>query len=97
MPVFALLRSSLATVVGMLMGLVPALRVSRVNLLSVLRSETGFQMSRRNWTGSSILVTQIAVSLLLLLSAGLIVRPCSASATSIPASSRITSCSPVSI
>ena len=72
-PVF-LFSLVLATIVGMLMGLVPALRVSRVNLLSTLRSETGFQVSRRNWTGNSILVTQIAVSLLLLLSAGLIVR-----------------------
>lgn len=64
----------LATFAGALMGLVPAWRVSRVSLMSILRSETGTQVSRRNWTGNAILVTQIAVSLLLLLSAGLVVR-----------------------
>ncbi len=64
----------LAAVVGMLMGVVPALQVSRVNLIGVLRSEAGSQIRRRTWTGSAILATQVAVSLVLLLVASAVIR-----------------------
>ena len=61
---------------GTLFGLIPALQVSRPNLNAVLRSEGRGSTSgrRRNTMRSLLVVSQVALSLLLLIAAGLLVR-----------------------
>jgi putative ABC transport system permease protein len=70
---FALAVSVLA---GILFGLAPALQVSRPDLNSVLRSEgRGATSGRRhNFFRNLLVVSQVALSMILLIAAGLLVR-----------------------
>ena len=63
---------SLAT--GVAFGLAPALQSTRVNINGQLRSDTGGAGSRRFTAQSVIIAGQMAVSLLLLVAAGLFLR-----------------------
>lgn len=77
--VFAFL-TALAT--AMVFSLVPALRASRVDLVSGLKARSG--VTRRRWrfsAGSFLVVTQFAASLVLLGGAGLFLRSLQQSAT----------------
>jgi predicted permease len=75
--VFSLALSLLS---GLLFGLVPALRVSRVNLSSILKdsgrgaSEGGSLWGRRNHLRKLLIVFELALSLVLLIGAGLMIR-----------------------
>ena len=65
-----------ALVTGVVVGLLPALRASRADLNVVLR-EGGRSMAdggSRQWVRSALVVGQVAVSLVLLVAAGLFVR-----------------------
>ncbi|MGH9793331.1 MAG: ABC transporter permease [Candidatus Acidiferrales bacterium] len=70
--------AAIAVVVGLLVGLLPALRASRINLNQTLR-EGGRALSagagpRRVGARNVLVVSQVAVSLVLLVAAGLFVR-----------------------
>jgi predicted permease len=69
-----------ATLTGILFGLAPAFRGTRVNVAPVLKenagsiSGTGFAGSRKFGIGSGLVVAQVALSVIILAGAGLIVR-----------------------
>ena len=66
----------LSVVTGIVFGLVPALQTSKPDVVAALKDETlMFGAGRRKFTFRNLLVvTQIAVSLLLLITAGLFIR-----------------------
>ena len=59
---------------GVLFGLLPALRVTRVGPLAALHDELSGESARRWSRGSGLVVFQVALSLLLLVGCGLMVR-----------------------
>jgi predicted permease len=61
-------------VTGVLFGLLPALQATKVDLLSALKDETSSLISRRSWLKSSLIVLQVALSLVLLVGGGLMLR-----------------------
>jgi putative ABC transport system permease protein len=63
----------IAFVTGILFGLVPALQVSIVDVHETLK-ETGRGVSRRHWLRSSLVVVEVATTLILLIGAGLMIR-----------------------
>jgi len=63
---------SLAT--GVLFGLLPALQATKVDLLTALKDESSFSGYRRSWLKSSLIVLQVALSLVLLVGGGLMLR-----------------------
>lgn len=67
----------LACTCAMLFGFVPALRTSRVELTSAL-SDLSPRLASRGWLRSALVVSQVAVSLVLLIAAGLVLRSYSA-------------------
>jgi macrolide transport system ATP-binding/permease protein len=67
----------LACACAIVFGFVPALRTSRVELTSVL-SDLSPRVAARGWLRSTLVVSQVAVSLLLLIAAGLVLRSYSA-------------------
>ncbi len=71
--VFTLLVSVAA---GMIFGLAPAIQASGTNLVLALKNDSGQHRGRsRRWTlGNLLVVAQVAVSLVLLISAGLFLR-----------------------
>jgi predicted permease len=75
-PDFRLLGFSfaLSVLVGAVCGLVPALQSTRPNLLGTLKNELGGVVRRRFDLRRSLVVVQVAISLLLLIGAGLLVR-----------------------
>lgn len=65
---------SVTILTGLLFGAAPAFRATRFDPISSLRSEYGIGRLR-NWGGRSVLVTgQVAISLFLLIGAGLFIR-----------------------
>ncbi len=70
--------AALTMVAGLLFGLAPALQATRVDLIPALKeTRASEQRSRRRWLPSlnrMLVVSQIAISLLLLVAAGLFVR-----------------------
>ncbi len=70
----------LSAVTGILFGLAPALRASRPSLLPALKDGAGSDLGRARRFGlrNALIVGQVAVSLLLLVTAGLFVRSLSA-------------------
>jgi putative ABC transport system permease protein len=58
---------------GILFGLVPALQASEVDVHETLK-ETGRGTSRRHWLRSSLVVVEVATTMVLLIGAGLMVR-----------------------
>ncbi len=75
-PDFRLLGFSfaLSLLVGIVCGLVPALQATRPNLTGTLKNELGGAVRRRFDLRRSLVVLQVAVSLLLLIGAGLLIR-----------------------
>ncbi|MES2176661.1 MAG: ABC transporter permease [Gemmatimonadota bacterium] len=69
--VFALLVS---LVTGVLFGLAPALRAARLDVTSRLRNDSRTGDARRGLISNALVVGQLALSLLLLVSAGLLLR-----------------------
>jgi putative ABC transport system permease protein len=63
---------SLAT--GMLFGLLPAWQATKTDLASGLKDEFSFGGYRRSWLKNSLIVFQIALSLVLLIGGGLMMR-----------------------
>jgi predicted permease len=61
-------------ITGALFGLAPALQASKVDLLPALKDEAGLGGYRRSRLRNALVVAQVALSLLLLIAAGLIVR-----------------------
>jgi predicted permease len=67
--------AAVAALTGILFGLVPALRATRVELAPALKESSRGLAGRRRWPlGKLLVVSQFAVSLLLLMSAGLFMR-----------------------
>jgi predicted permease len=63
-----------ALVTGLIFGLAPALQATRSDPSTALRSDTAGSGSRRSWFRNGLVVGQMAISLLLLMSAGLFPR-----------------------
>jgi macrolide transport system ATP-binding/permease protein len=64
-----------ATIAGLLAGLVPALRATRVNLAADMKGEATLARVGRRWTiRDGLVVLQTAVTLVLLVAAGLLTR-----------------------
>src|SRR6266508_817828 len=61
-------------ITGALFGLAPALQATKVDLIPVLKNEGGLEGYRRSRFHNGLVVAQMALSLLLLIAAGLIVR-----------------------
>jgi putative ABC transport system permease protein len=59
---------------GVLFGLVPALQATRLNLLPSLKDDAGVQRRRRLGLRDVLVISQLAMSLVLLISAALFVR-----------------------
>jgi len=71
----ALVFSMLVSVVtGALFGLVPALQATKPDLTSALKDVASQSGVRRSWLRNGLVVAQVAVSLLLLVAAGLTLR-----------------------
>jgi putative ABC transport system permease protein len=60
-------------VTGILFGLVPALQAGEVDVHETLK-ETGRGVSGRNWLRSSLITAEVAITLVLLICAGLMIR-----------------------
>jgi predicted permease len=65
----------IALVATLLFGMVPALRASRPDVVVALKDDSGASASpRRAWLRNSLVVSQVALSLVLLISAGLFLK-----------------------
>jgi len=63
-----------ALVTGLVFGLVPALQATQSDPNTALRSDSAGSGARRSWFRNGLVVGQMAISLLLLMSAGLFLR-----------------------
>jgi predicted permease len=66
--------AAVTVLTGILFGLVPALRATKVDLFSTLKEGAGLTGSSRSRLGKLLIVAQMAISLVLLVDAGLLVR-----------------------
>ncbi len=64
----------ISLVTGVLFGLLPAIQATKVDLLSALKDESQFASPRRSWWKSGLIAFQVALSLVLLVGGGLMVR-----------------------
>jgi predicted permease len=65
----------IAVITSVLFGLFPAIEISRLNIRAVLmESGRGIAGNRRRWPASALVAGEVALSLVLLVSAGLLVR-----------------------
>jgi macrolide transport system ATP-binding/permease protein len=64
----------LSFLTGLLFGLLPALQATKTDLVSALKDEVSFGGHQRSWWKSSLIVLQVALSLLLLVGGGLMMR-----------------------
>jgi predicted permease len=64
----------LALLTGVLFGLLPAWQATKPDLVPALKDETKMQGYRRSWLRNSLVVAQVALSLVLLICAGLVLR-----------------------
>ena len=67
---------AISVLTGVIFGVLPALRASKLTPVTVLKEETGSASGglRRAWLSSTLVVLQLALSLLLLVCAGLFIR-----------------------
>jgi len=64
-----------ATLTGILFGLAPALHASKPDPGNMLKETgRGFSLAGRNWMRSALIVTEVAISLMLLVGAGLLIN-----------------------
>jgi predicted permease len=66
--------AAVAVLTGLLFGLAPALRATRVDLNSALKENTRGAKGSLSVLGKSLVIAQVAVSLVLLIGAGLFIR-----------------------
>jgi predicted permease len=64
----------LSFVTGVLFGLLPALQATKTDLVSALKDDLSFGGHRRSWLKSGLIVFQVALSLVLLIGGGLMLR-----------------------
>lgn len=63
-----------SAVVGLLAGLAPALHASGLDVITALKAGARSGVQRRGWTQHALMMSQVALSLVLLVGAGLFVR-----------------------
>ena len=61
-------------VTGIVFGLLPAMRATRVDLAGVMKTDSRSVAAGRGWLGKGLLVVQVALSLVLVIGAGLFLR-----------------------
>jgi predicted permease len=66
--------TGVSVLAGLLFGVVPALRATRVELAGAMKESGRSLTHSRTWLGKSLLVLQVAMSLVLLIGAGLFLR-----------------------
>ncbi|HSR68006.1 MAG TPA: ABC transporter permease [Acidobacteriota bacterium] len=66
--------AGISILTGLIFGIIPALRATRVDLAVALNESGRSQMRSRSWLAKSLLILQVAVSLVLLVGAGLFLR-----------------------
>jgi predicted permease len=76
--------ASVTCVCALVFGFVPALRSSRIDLLSVMKEDLSQRAAGRSGVRSALVVAQVAVSLLLLVGAGLVSRSAQAARAAYP-------------
>lgn len=65
---------ALSIFTGIFFGLLPALQASKTDLIAALKDETSIGKFSRSWLRNLLVIAQIALSLLLLVSSGLIIH-----------------------
>jgi len=70
---YSLLRSAFSFLTGILFGLIPAIQAGEVEVHETLK-ETGRGTSGRQWLRSSLVVVEVATTLVLLIGTGLMIR-----------------------
>jgi predicted permease len=66
--------AGISVLTGLTFGLIPALRATQVDLASAMKENSRSVAGARTWLSKALLVTQVAVSVVLLIGAGLFVR-----------------------
>ena len=66
--------TGVSVLAGLLFGVVPAIRATRVELAGAMKESGRSVTHSRTWLGKSLLVLQVAMSLVLLIGAGLFLR-----------------------
>jgi macrolide transport system ATP-binding/permease protein len=64
----------LSLVTGVAFGLLPALQATKTNLVSALKDDASFSTYRSSWLKNGLIALQVALSLVLLIGGGLMVR-----------------------
>ena len=64
----------LACVSSLAFGFIPALRSSKIDLAGIMKDDLSPRAGSRGWLRNALVVAQVAVSLLLLVGAGLVIR-----------------------
>jgi len=66
--------AGISMLTGITFGLIPALRATKVDLASAMKENSRNVATSRTWLSKGLLITQVAVSIVLLIGAGLFVR-----------------------
>ena len=66
--------AGISMLTGLTFGLIPAVRATQVDLASAMKENSRSVAGARTWLSKALLVTQVAVSVVLLIGAGLFVR-----------------------
>jgi predicted permease len=66
--------AGISMLTGVVFGLIPALRATKVDLASAMKESSRSVAATRTWLSKALLITQVAVSVVLLIGAGLFVR-----------------------
>ena len=66
--------AGISMLTGVIFGLMPALRATRVDLASAMKESSRSVAASGTWLSKTLLITQVAVSVVLLIGAGLFVR-----------------------
>ncbi|MFN0124176.1 MAG: ABC transporter permease, partial [Blastocatellia bacterium] len=64
----------LSLIIGILFGLLPALQTTKTNLVPALKDEASFGTYRGSWLKNGLIVFQVALSMILLIGGGLMLR-----------------------
>ncbi len=64
----------LSLITGVLFGLLPALQATKTDLVSALKDEMAAAVYRRSWLKNSLIILQVALSLVLLIGGGLMLK-----------------------
>jgi putative ABC transport system permease protein len=65
---------AITTIIGLIMGLVPALQASRNDLSTSLQQSSRSSTGKRQWTRQTLVVAEISIAFVLLVSTGLLLR-----------------------